>query len=68
MKQLKLLMNTIKTYKLRFGYNLLRVEERNIKKKPRKTIKIRMEEKRLKKRETWLTFWAVISVLSFLEN
>lgn len=52
MKQLKLLMNTIKTYKLRFGYNLLRVEERNIKKKPRKTIKIRMEEKRLKKRET----------------
>ena len=45
MKQLKLLMNTIKTYKLRFGYNLLRVEERNIKKKTRKTIKIRMEEK-----------------------
>ena len=46
MKQLKLFMNTINTYKLRFGYNLLKVEERNIKeKKNRKTIKIRMEEK-----------------------
>ena len=52
MKQLKLLMNTIKTYKLRFGYNLLRVEERNIKKKKQKNYQDKNVGKRLKKRET----------------
>ena len=53
MKQLKLLMNTINTYKLRFGYNLLKVEERNIKeKKKQKNYQDKNGGKRLKKRET----------------